>query len=190
MKFTELNAAFTAKVQEYLNNGYTFNLNTMAGHQGEIAKVDLTNGTEIIRIVMDKEPTERIGCNKIVLLVGRNTDRLFSTGCDNQTVWTAHLDVIERKEWYRVAEDWFIDYDEEAVKKLDNIRYQRWTAADKRRTGDITNEGAKKIIARYIKRTTGKTRVKLDSISRINKQYYDNRTHYLFSYRGETYCIC
>ena len=54
-KTKDINEFFTKVVNNYLAKGYVFNLNTMSGSQGEIAKVDLTNGEHIYRINIDKE---------------------------------------------------------------------------------------------------------------------------------------
>ncbi len=54
-KTKDINELFTKVVNKYLAKGYVFNLNTMSGSQGEIAKVDLTNGEHIYRINIDKE---------------------------------------------------------------------------------------------------------------------------------------
>lgn len=51
MKYSDINKMFTTEVNKYLEQGYRFNTASMNGSQGELAKVDLTNGTEIIRIV-------------------------------------------------------------------------------------------------------------------------------------------
>ena len=52
MKHTEIEAIFTAKVAEFITNGYTINATTMAGSQGEIAKIDFRKGNEIIRVML------------------------------------------------------------------------------------------------------------------------------------------
>ena len=44
MKKQAIREAFTQKVSELLAQGYTLFPDTMSGHQGEIAKVDLSNG--------------------------------------------------------------------------------------------------------------------------------------------------
>ena len=51
MKYSDINKMFTTEVNKYLAQGYRFNTASMNGSQSELAKVDLTNGTEIIRIV-------------------------------------------------------------------------------------------------------------------------------------------
>ena len=52
MTYADINKMFTAEVSKYLARGYHFNTASMIGSQGETAKVDLTNGTEIIRILL------------------------------------------------------------------------------------------------------------------------------------------
>jgi hypothetical protein len=48
MKKQDIRNAYTQKVTELLNQGYTIFPDTMNGSQGEIAHIDLTNGSEII----------------------------------------------------------------------------------------------------------------------------------------------
>lgn len=50
MKFIDINREFTAAANSYMAQGYYINAGTMGGSQGEVAHIDLTNGTEIIRV--------------------------------------------------------------------------------------------------------------------------------------------
>ena len=49
MKFIDINREFTAAANSYMAQGYYINAGTMGGSQGEVAHIDLTNGTENIR---------------------------------------------------------------------------------------------------------------------------------------------
>lgn len=49
----DINAAITAEMLSYINQGYRISMNTMGGTQGAVARVDLTNGNETIRITLD-----------------------------------------------------------------------------------------------------------------------------------------
>ena len=49
MKFIDINREFTAAASSYMAQGYYINAGTMGGSQGEVAHIDRTNGTEIIR---------------------------------------------------------------------------------------------------------------------------------------------
>ena len=56
MKYIDINRKFTDTVSSYLANGYHFNTATMNGSQGEISAVDLTNDSEIIRVLLRRFP--------------------------------------------------------------------------------------------------------------------------------------
>lgn len=96
MKYSDINKMFTTEVNKYLEQGYRFNTASMNGSQGELAKVDLTNGTEIIRIVArtfskewDKQGVE--------LFVGRVAEkegiRPDVAYCVN-TIWNGRLEQV------------------------------------------------------------------------------------------------
>ena len=53
MKYIDINQKFTAKVAEYIAKGYTINAATMSGSQGEVAHVDLTDGKQVVRVLLD-----------------------------------------------------------------------------------------------------------------------------------------
>ena len=53
MKYIDINQKFTAKVAEYIAKGYTINTATMSGSQGEVAHVDLTDGRQVVRVLLD-----------------------------------------------------------------------------------------------------------------------------------------
>lgn len=52
MKFIDINREITAAASSYMAQGYYINAGTMGGSQGEVAHIDLTNGTEIIRVLL------------------------------------------------------------------------------------------------------------------------------------------
>lgn len=95
----DIENAFTAKVAQYMADGYVFNLTTMNGSQGEKGKVDLRKGDEVIRILLDKRYEEDIAI--CYLLVGRNTNKLRGGWLD--TIWNNDLEEIERMDFYVVG---------------------------------------------------------------------------------------
>ena len=54
MKKQDIRNAYTQKVTELLNQGYTIFPDTMNGSQGEVAHIDLTNGSETIRVLLER----------------------------------------------------------------------------------------------------------------------------------------
>lgn len=98
--FKDVEKMFTEKVAQYIANGYLVNATTMAGHQGEICKLDLRKGDEVVRILIDM--TNK-GWQKIYyLLVGKNTDVLYG-GMDN-IIWNKNLQEIERHDFYVISD--------------------------------------------------------------------------------------
>ena len=97
MKKQAIEKMYTEKVAELLNQGWHINTTTMPGHQGEVAHIDLTDGSEIRRallyreMVWGHEPGDFHG-DRVVVMVGRNTDRLWPSW--DSTVWNNHLEVI------------------------------------------------------------------------------------------------
>lgn len=52
MKFADINRQFTEIAESYLDHGYHINTATMGPSSGEVAHLDLTNGSVVIRIVL------------------------------------------------------------------------------------------------------------------------------------------
>ena len=106
MKYTDINKLFTEKVAEYILKGYTLNSSTMKGSQGERAKVDLTDGTEIIRIcVVDFTDEEHWFLHGTEVLVGRATDNVQpDTESTWSVIWTSNLEVLSEDRFYEVDE--------------------------------------------------------------------------------------
>ena len=99
MKFVEINKRFTEKVMEYLNKGWIINTSSLSGHQGEIGKVDVTDGKQIIRILLERKCGYRV--DSIVLTVGRSTEDVIPNKDDNwSTIWNSRLDIISQEIFY------------------------------------------------------------------------------------------
>jgi len=97
MKYIDINRKFTAAVSSYMMQGYTLNSSTMGGSQGEVAHIDLTNGTEIIRVLLKgfSDYTEMVADGGIELIVGRVTDDVHPNKANEyRTVWNDRLEVI------------------------------------------------------------------------------------------------
>ena len=89
----DINRIFTEKVSELLAQGYQIHTSTMPGSQGEIAHVDLSNGSEILRVLLDRDHDWRAAYGDLFrIAVGRNTDRLHG-GWDD-TIWNGRLEIL------------------------------------------------------------------------------------------------
>ena len=103
MKYIDINQKFTAKVAEYIAKGYTINTATMSGSQGEVAHVDLTDGKQVVRVLLDSF-TEYDSFNSLSgleIVVGTPADKVvpYDTARYN-TIWNNRLEVIESERFY------------------------------------------------------------------------------------------
>lgn len=197
MKHTEIEAIFTAKVSEFITNGYTINAATMSGSQGEVAKIDFRKGDEVYRILLEQttEYNDHGTRDVAILTVGRSTenvirdDRPFDTM--GPTFWNNRMEIIEQRKFYQV--DRRADYYIEDVEEYDVMRekqYQRYRNRDSRQQRRELPEAARMIAKQFIKRTTGKARVNSKEI-KVYKgaRYRGENIHYYAEYRGKTYQI-
>ena len=104
MKKQDIRSEYTKKVAELLGKGYTIYPDTMNGSQGEIAHIDLTNGNEIIRVLLERGLSwSRIGDgytdNMITLTVGRADASTRVEDGWRGTIWNNRLEPIYQREW-------------------------------------------------------------------------------------------
>ena len=179
MLFKEIEAIFTQKVMEFIQKGYTFNCNTMSGSQGEIGKVDLSKGNEIIRVLMGT------GCSSeadtIYIIVGRSPEKVCKNRYD--TIWNNKLEIIEKTMFFKVSENFFVETEEE-YRIINDIQIKRHRRRAKR-TYSVLKEDAKKIVLPFVKRQSGFKSCKLKDIDRVEKFTKYNRTRYEVVVKGK-----
>lgn len=105
IKMEDINKTYTEVIREYISRGYWIYTKTMAGHQGEIAKIDLTNGKHIIRVRIDKKYHSKIeGLENLWL--GTDVLRIVVVEYDNfrtETLWNNEGITINEFNWYQVG---------------------------------------------------------------------------------------
>ena len=178
MKKADLNTIFTAKVNELLAQGYIFHTQTMAGHQGEIAKVDLTNGEEVIRVIMeengfnwDKEKDLFLH-DKITITVGRATEVQFDT------IWNNKLEVLDQEVFYQA--DHYSDYlitEEEAIENAKKHKERLMAKAQTKETEEITDKAHLKALVPYIQTLNGCKSVKARHLAEVRKEFLTDGTY-------------
>lgn len=122
MYSSEIRTIFSNTVSALLVQGMTLYPDTMSGTQGEIAHIDLTDGSEIYRVLLTDESNwgEIPGFygRKVVLTVGKACKSDFYCPIDaaldnyHRTVWNNKLEVVSRLEWFQIGEKgrgWYTD---------------------------------------------------------------------------------
>lgn len=168
MKFNEINRIYTEKVTEWMAKGYSINVKTMKGSQGEIARIDLTNGKDIVRIFVDTG--YRRGCDTIEIIVGRVNDVKPYVN-NNDIIWNNKLNIIEQTTLYEVGHGsgWYgTESDCVAAREKRNKRYKNRKILSYRK--DVTElPKRKEICCRAIKKLKGFKRIKIDDIVMITR---------------------
>ena len=176
MFFKDIEAMYTAKVAEYLANGYIINAGTMRGSQGEIAKIDLRKGDEVIRILLDTYCTW--DGDFVNLTVGRNTCALIR---GNETIWNNKLEIIEEHGFAKAGNDrgdkpcYYVPADEnQAIQKK---REARWTARNRKLISEM-DDRAKQIVLKYVKRQPRCSRCTIHNIISFQRRIDNGRNRY------------
>lgn len=104
----EIEKIYSDIIADYFNKGYYINMNTMSGSQlNEIAKIDLTNGKEVLRIMLYGSNTDRDNeynyyLHYISIVIGRNTDKLYNNHGD--IIWNNHLEILSEQRFYEIGD--------------------------------------------------------------------------------------
>jgi len=182
MKYIDINQKFTAKVAEYIAKGYTINTATMSGSQGEVAHVDLTDGNQVVRVLLDSF-TEYDSFNSLSgleIVVGTPADKVvpYDTARHN-TIWNNRLEVIESERFYEIG----------SSKRRGNTFYGTKAEAEQAEALSVERYKAKSKTSRYlplavsiVKKRTGCTRVQ-----KANVRIHKDSKGYIVSYRNELY---
>lgn len=135
VKMQDIAAEATAKVNELLAEGYTFNF-TSAGHQGEYFKVDLTRGDETLRVCVE-QAYDRVSTKGRVLVIlsvarydiGFETENLlWNVGMKDTSSGVYPGTVVERHVWYKVDRgrwDGVYTDDLETIESMEAVRHAR-----------------------------------------------------------------
>ena len=205
MKFEQINRKFTETVAEWMAKGYIVNTATMSGSQGEIGKIDLTDGKEIIRVVLDNisKPWVAIGKREysfdgVELAVGRITDKVQPNSHDTWgTAWTSNMEVLSSEIFYEIGRGkrdgskWY-GTKEEAMAQQDK-HWSRYFNRKIEKHEDLP-DAAFEIVLPFIRRQPRCKSVGLHEIEKVTKHRTESRTghkftKYVVTARGKSYTL-
>ena len=191
MTMTEINKRYSEIVMDHMNDGFYINTTTMGGSQGEIARIDLTDGSTIIRIMMNEFRDWRANKEGIEIIVGicTDTDVKANSNSGYNTVWNNKLEVIYSEKFYQIGrqnrsyEEFYGTEEEaeEAIKKMHD-RYE----SRKMEKIFILPDKAKRIVLPFIKRQPKCKSVKIADIERV---WRNDKNEYFVTAKGKTYRI-
>ena len=192
----DIEAIFTEKVTEFIQKGYIISTSTMSGHQGEIGKVDLRKGNEIIRVLLEQESEYGRGKvydrEKVILTVGRAVlnsrkgEPPFNTM--GETIWNNKLEVLEQRTFWQVTrrEDFFTE-DEAEYEAMMEKQTKRLEERYRKNTKRFTSDAMRKIVLPFVRRQDKCKTTKLSDIKAVEKversRFGEGSKH--FDYRVE-----
>ena len=197
MKKTTVERMYTAKIAELLNQGWHIHTSTMPGHQGEVAHVDLTDGSEIRRALLCREMTwgrsdaDFYG-HKIIILVGKNTDPIWP-GWDS-TLWNNHIEVCSQIELAEIQEPdryhpegWYTDM--ATAREIQRIRNER-REARRIPTEKVLGTAFKSIALRWVRKQPRMKTTKLEDITKVARYTSrDGSTGFKIEAKGKTFTL-
>jgi len=194
MKRSDINRIFTEQVTALLGQGYQINVDTMAGSQGEIAKVDLRKGDEILRVVLRRESCRDEGYDDyFAITIGRNTDRIWPHSWDN-TVWDNHLEILSQIKLANITEEYFVTPEES--KAAAERRHEHWKRKYRIPHRVELGDAFKSPALRWLKKQPRMKTCKLEdieSVARINQSGWRDNKPDLYGYeikaKGKTFLL-
>lgn len=186
MIYKDINQKYTELVSKYLAAGYLINSATMSGSQGETASIDLTNGTQIVRLTIKTFYDMDDYLDGVEIIEGRVVESIepHNEG-GRQTIWNDRLDVMSCQRYYEVGENRktrrkFYGTQEEANRAA-NLRGHRRYIKKVSDTRDLTQIGLK-VAERIIREKFKARRISYEDI-RITK----TGKGYVVVYKNNTY---
>ena len=175
MKKQDIRNAYTRKVTELLNQGYTIFPDTMNGSQGEIAHIDLTNGSEILRVLLTREhrwARDEDGYNgdTICLTVGKAAPDTRVYDNWDGTVWNNRLEPRFQIEWAWIGgnrnHSWYTDMKE--GRRISKLQWERYKAHEETRREEV-GDAYKSIALRWLRKQPKMKTCKLEDIEKMTR---------------------
>ena len=196
MKKQDIRNIYTQKVTELLNQGYTIFPDTMNGSQGEIAHIDLTNGSEILRVLLTREHRWERGeggytGDTILLTVGRAAPdtRVFDNW--DGTVWNSRLEPLFQIEWAWIGgnrlHSWYTDMEE--GRRISRLQWERYKAQQTERREEL-GDAFKSTALKWLRKQPRMKTCKLEDIETMLRVTNDEgKRRYEIIAKGKRYTI-
>ena len=185
MTKNDIRSIYTQKVAELLAQGYQIHPETMSGSQGEMAHIDLTNGSEILRVLIETR-----GCffdaygDILTIRVGRNTDDVRGGW---HTIWNDHLETLSEIKLAKISENFYTTLEE--GKRMAEVRHSRWRNRDRELRKEV-GDAYKSIALRWLRRQPRMKTCKLEDIDRmIRRTRSDGTACFEIEAKGKTFYL-
>lgn len=167
MKYADINKRYTEIISEYMAAGYTLNSSTMTGSQGETASIDLTDGKEIIRVLVSwfNDWGDNASFEGVDIIAGRaDLSERITPNNDSTwgTIWNDRLQVLRKERFYQVGEsrqgNKFYGTQKEAEAAY-LLRFQRYKSKREVKAQAAPTEKMQEVARRVVREKLGVKRV-------------------------------
>ena len=164
MTKNDIRRIYTEKVAELLAKGYILHPETMSGSQGEIAHIDLTNGSEILRVLIENCGWENESYGDVLSIrIGRCTESLRGS---HPIIWNNRLETLFEIKLAKISETFYTTPDES--QRMAEVRLNRYGWRSRRHDRRIELGDAYKSIAlRWLRRQPRMKSCKMEDITRM-----------------------
>lgn len=188
----DIRSLFSQKISELHAQGYEFYPDTMAGSQGEIAHVDLTNGSEIVRVLLTREfsHSEDFYGDTVTLRIGKATpDYRVHWEC---MIWNQKLEIRFEIKFAEITEDYYVDL--KTAAEIQRKRRSRWEAKDYTQKRGTTREelgtAFKSTALHWLRKQPRMKSAKLEDIEKMERVIRPNgKRSFEIKARGKTFEI-
>ena len=195
MKKQDIRSIYTQKVTELLNQGYTIFPDTMNGSQGEIAHIDLTNGSQIIRVLLERglcwsHIDDGFHGDVVTLTIGRAAADTWVGDAWNGTIWNNRLESLFQIKWAELSSrgvGWYTGLDEAArIGHIQRERYHRRQAVRRETLGDAFKSAA----LRWLRKQPKMKTCRLVDIEEVERVWNDEgKRRFEITAKGKRYTI-
>ena len=167
MTKNDIRRIYTEKVTELLAKGYIIHPETMSGSQGEMAHIDLTNGSEILRVLIESKHIigRRLYGDTLIIRVGRCTDTIDSCW---RTIWNDRLETLSEIKLAKISDN-FYTTPEEGM-RMAEVRLSRydWRVHNRDQRTEL-GDAYKLVALRWLRRQPRMKTCRLEDIDRMVK---------------------
>lgn len=179
-KIEDINVRFTQVIAEYMAKGMTVNTQTMSGSQGEKAKIDLTDGKHIYRIMVadgiEYESRRLIGYDTREITVEKFeiTESVNAFG----TLWNGRGQLVSKEVFYKLnRREIFVDSIEE-IREIERKHYARQRESSNKKFVPVIKQDDKELLKNICRQHKGYGKVSVNKIAGIEKEIYRNGVVY------------
>ena len=196
MKKQDIRNFFTQKVTELLNQGYTIFPDTMSGSQGEIAHIDLTNGSEILRVLLYRDRHWERGeggyiGDTIHLIIGKADPDTRVYDDWQGTIWNQRLEPRFEIEWAWIGSnrrsDWYTTMEE--GRRISRLQLERFKARHGHRVEEL-GDAFKSAALKWLRKQPRMKTCKLEDIEQVQRVWDDEgKRRFEIIAKGKRYTI-